>query len=197
MRIRIATPADAEAVRAIYAPYVEATAVSFEVEVPSTAEMSARIAGRYPAYPWLVAVGGDGGVAGYAYASRFAPRAAYAWSVETSVYLAGAARRQGIGRALYTALLEILSAQGYRWAFAGTTLPNPASVGFHEAMGFAPAAVFRDVGWKLGAWRDVSWLQRSLRSPDGDPQPPLPYTDLPAGTVAAALAAGTARLGSP
>jgi phosphinothricin acetyltransferase len=196
MRIRIATPADAEAVRVIYAPYVEATAISFEVDMPSTAEMAARITARYPAYPWLVAEGGDGGVAGYAYASRFAPRAAYAWSVETSVYLAGAARRQGIGRALYTALLTILSAQGYRRAFAGTTLPNAASIGFHEAMEFAPAGVYRDVGWKLGAWHDVSWLQLSLGSSDGDPQPPLPYTDLPAGTVAAALAAGTAMLGS-
>lgn len=194
MRIRFATPADAEAVRAVYAPYVESTAVSFEVEAPSVEEMGARISDRHADYPWLVVEDGVGELVGYAYASRFAPRAAYAWSVETSVYLTEAARRRGIGRALYTALFEILSAQGYRTAFAGASLPNPASQGFHEAMGFTRSGVFQAAGWKLGAWRDVGWWQRPLGDGDAAPSPPRPYTELPAGTLDGALAAGSTLL---
>jgi phosphinothricin acetyltransferase len=194
MRIRLATPADAEAVRAIYAPYVEATAVSFEVAAPSSAEMAARITDRHAVYPWLVAEG-DGALTGYAYASRFASRAAYDWAVETSVYLAEPSRRRGIGRALYTSLFAILAAQGYRMAFAGATLPNSASQGFHEAMGFTRSGVYRSVGWKLGSWRDVGWWQRPLGARDGEPTSPLPYTDLPPAALDAALAAGSALLG--
>jgi phosphinothricin acetyltransferase len=191
MLIRIATAADAEQVTAIYAPFVESTAVSFESLVPSTEEMAARITDRQPAYPWLVAEDGDRRVLGYAYAGRFAARAAYAWSVETSVYVAEAARRRGIGRGLYTALFQILAAQGYRRAFGGIALPNPASVALHEKMGFRPSGVYRAVGWKFGAWHDVGWWQLSLGETDREPQPPWPYTDVPVSTFAAALAAGS------
>jgi phosphinothricin acetyltransferase len=185
MLIRIATAADAEQVTAIYAPYVDSTAVSFEAVVPSPEEMAARITDRQPAYPWLVAEDGGDGVIGYAYAGRFAARAGYAWSVETSVYVAEAARRRGVARGLYTALFRILGGQGYRRAFAGIALPNPASVALHEAMGFTPSGVYRAVGWKLGAWHDVGWWQRSFGENDGEPRPPRPYTDLPVTTLAA------------
>jgi len=191
MLIRIATAADAEQVTAIYAPNVESTAVSFESLVPSTEEMAARITGRQPAYPWLVAEDGDQRVLGYAYAGRFAARAAYAWSVETSVYVAEAARRRGIWRGLYTALFQILAAQGYRRAFGGIALPNPGSVALHEKLGFRPSGVYRAVGWKFGVWHDVGWWQLSLGETDREPQPPWPFTDVPASTLAAALAAGS------
>ncbi|HEX6567960.1 MAG TPA: arsinothricin resistance N-acetyltransferase ArsN1 family B [Acidimicrobiales bacterium] len=189
MPIRMATAGDAGAVRAIYAPVVESTAVSFELAVPSEDEMAARIADRQPAYPWLVAESARG-VTGYAYAGRFAARPAYDWSAETSVYVAETARGQGVGRALYAALLAILAAQGYRQAMAGIALPNQASVALHERAGFALVGVYRAVGWKFGAWHDVAWWQRGLAPADGVPQTPTPVDALPADVVDVALAAG-------
>jgi phosphinothricin acetyltransferase len=190
----MATAADAEAVRAIYAPIVETTTISFEYAVPTVAAIAERITERQPGYPWLVAER-HGGIDGYAYAGRFAARSAYAWSVETSLYVAEAARRRGVGRGLYTALLGILAAQEYRRAFAGIALPNPASVALHESMGFTLSGVHREVGWKLGGWHDVGWWQRPLQASGGEPRPPLPFTGLPAGVLDAALAAGAALLG--
>ncbi|MFF1610373.1 GNAT family N-acetyltransferase [Amycolatopsis sp. NPDC058278] len=161
--IRDATPEDAAACAALYAPYVTDTAISFETEPPGTAEMARRIAG---AHAWLVHED-HGRVAGYAYATRFAERAAYRWSCETSIYLEQGRRRTGAGRALYEALFERLRARGFCRAFAGMTLPNDASAGLHRALGFEPAGVYRRVGWKHGAWRDVAWVQKDLRATDG------------------------------
>jgi phosphinothricin acetyltransferase len=189
MLIRLATADDASAVRAIYAPVIESSAISFELVVPAEDEMATRIAGRQPAHPWLVAED-ERGVTGYAYAGRFAARAAYDWSVETSAYIAASARGQGVGRALYAALLAILTAQGYRQAMAGIALPNPASVRLHEGAGFTPVGVYRAAGWKLGAWHDVGWWQRALAPAEGAPSSPAPLDALPAGVLDAALAAG-------
>ncbi|WIX93401.1 GNAT family N-acetyltransferase [Amycolatopsis sp. DG1A-15b] len=161
--IRDATTEDAAACAALYAPYVTDTAISFETEPPGTAEMARRIAG---AHAWLVHED-HGRVAGYAYATRFAERAAYRWSCETSIYLEQGRRRTGAGRALYEALFERLRARGFCRAFAGMTLPNDASAGLHRALGFEPAGVYRRVGWKHGAWRDVAWVQKDLRATDG------------------------------
>lgn len=189
MLIRLATADDASAVRAIYAPVIESSAISFELVVPAEDEMATRIAGRQPAHPWLVAED-ERGVTGYAYAGRFAARAAYDWSVETSAYIAASARGQGVGRALYAALLAILTAQGYRQAMAGIALPNRASVRLHEGAGFTPVGVYRAAGWKLGAWHDVGWWQRALAPAEGAPSSPAPLDALPAGVLDAALAAG-------
>jgi phosphinothricin acetyltransferase len=186
--LRLATTADAGAVRDIYAPVVETTAISFEVEAPSEAAMAARIAERQPTHPWLVATGDDG-VAGYACAGPFKARPAYDWSVETSVYVASAARRRGVGQALYHALLEVLTAQGFRQAMAGIALPNAASVTLHERAGFAPVGVYRAAGWKLGSWHDVGWWQRRLASGDGEPRPPIPVTALAPDVIDEALRA--------
>ncbi|ADJ46484.1 acetyltransferase [Amycolatopsis mediterranei S699] len=161
--IRHATTEDAAACATLYAPYVTDTVVSFETEPPDTAEMARRIAG---AHAWLV-LEDHGRVAGYAYATRFAARAAYRWSCETSIYLEQGRRRTGAGRALYEALLERLRERGLCRAFAGMTLPNDASAGLHRALGFEPAGVYRRVGWKHGAWRDVAWVQKDLHATDG------------------------------
>jgi phosphinothricin acetyltransferase len=187
MELRLATEADAVAVQAIYAPIVETSAISFELVPPSPDEMGERIRALVPTYPWLVAEDG-GEVLGYAYAGRLAVRAAYAWSVETSIYVAGKARGGGVGRALYSALFEVLVAQGFRRALAGIALPNPASVGFHEAMGFSSAGTYKAVGWKLGAWHDVGWWERGLL-PLGDapPAPALPLGALPRDVLEDAL----------
>jgi phosphinothricin acetyltransferase len=104
----------------------------------------------------------DGQVIGYAYGSPHRERAAYASSCDVAVYVDPAHARQGLGRALYAALFPLLSARGAHAAFAGIALPNAASVGLHEAMGFTPVGIYREVGWKLGGWRDVGWWQRLL-----------------------------------
>lgn len=193
MRIRLATADDARAVRDVYGPIVASTTISFELVVPSVAEMAARITDRQPAHPWLVAErddGSDGSIAGYAYAGRFSGRAAYDWSVETSVYVAERARGQGVGRRLYAALMAVLGAQGYHQAMAGVTLPNPASVALHEAIGFTPVGVYRSAGRKFGAWHDVGWWQRALAPADGEPPRPTPLDALPESVLATALAGG-------
>jgi L-amino acid N-acyltransferase YncA len=167
MLVREATLDDAAACAAIYAPYVDDTAVSFELEAPSVEAMGERIATALERHAWLVLEDG-GEVVGYAYGGAFAPRAAYRWACEVSVYLAMGRRRTGGGRALYEVLLPRLAARGYRRAMAGMTLPNEASAGLHRALGFEPAGVYRAVGYKGGAWHDDAWVQRAL-APDDAP----------------------------
>lgn len=170
--IRAATEADAEPIRAIYAPSCLHTAVSFEVQPPSVQEIQQRIQKISAQFPWLVCETA-GRVVGYAYGCAHRERAAYRWSADVAVYIAGEKRRAGVGRALYTSLFRILALQGYFKAYAGITLPNPGSVGLHEAVGFTPVAVYRGVGYKLGAWHDVGWWELSLqpeRSEPGEPR---------------------------
>jgi phosphinothricin acetyltransferase len=165
---------DAAACAAIYAPSVEGSATSFEERPPDAAEMAARIAAYAATHPWLVAEDG-GEVVGYAYACPFQQRPAYRWSASVSVYVAAGRAGQGLGRALYTELLARLRRQGFRNACAGITLPNAASVGLHESLGFEPVGVNREVGWKHGAWRDVGWWQLQLGpAPANEPPEPLP-----------------------
>jgi phosphinothricin acetyltransferase len=159
--IRIAREDDAAAIRAIYAPIVRDTAISFEDEPPSVAEMACRIRDTLVAYPYLVAEDG-GRLLGYVYASAHRARAAYRWSVDVTAYVAAGARRTGVGRALYRALLGVLTRQGFHSAYAGIALPNDASVALHEAVGFEPVGVYREVGFKHGRWHDVGWWRRAL-----------------------------------
>ena len=173
--IRLATERDAEQIAIIYAPNVTDTIVSFELETPSPDEMSRRIEITLERYPWLVCER-QGRVLGYAYAGAHGSRAAYQWSVNVSVYVHKAARRMGVGRALYASLVAGLDLQGFYNAYAGATLPNPASVGLHESVWFRPVGVYRGVGYKLGAWHDVVWWHLPLRERVADPEPPA---DLP------------------
>lgn len=158
--IRSATPQDADAIASIYAPFVRDTAISFEIEAPGTLEIQRRMA---DGVAWLVSERG-GSTVGYAYADRFRSRAAYAWSVEVSIYISQSTQGQGVGGALLDALLQSLADRGFVNAFAGTTLPNAASVALFESRGFVPSGTQRDVGFKLGSWHDVSWWQRRLRA---------------------------------
>jgi L-amino acid N-acyltransferase YncA len=175
MTIRTATPNDAEAIAAIYAPVVVNTPISFELEAPSPDEMRSRIASTLQRLPWLVSLDADGRVDGYVYAGRHRERAAYQWAVDTSAYVREDARGKGVGRRLYERLFEELVALGYFQAFAGIALPNAASVGLHEAMGFEPLGVYRNVGFKMGRWRDVGWWQKTLREPTGAPKAPRAF----------------------
>jgi phosphinothricin acetyltransferase len=117
-------------------------------------------------------------VVGYAYGSKHRDRAAYAWSVDVSVYVDRAHPREGIGCALYTSLLALLRLQGFYAAHAGITLPNVASIGFHESFGFRPVGVYTKVGYKRGAWHDVGWWQLPLRERQGEPAPPRALEEL-------------------
>lgn len=165
---------DAAACVAIYAPYVERGATSFEQEVPEEAGFAERIAEITEAYPWLVAER-DGTVAGYAYACPHRARPAYRWAVEVSVYVGVEHWRSGCGRALYIELIERLQTQRFHVAYAGITLPNEASVALHESLGFVAVGVYRRIGWKDGSWRDVGWWQLELQPPGaGPPAEPLP-----------------------
>ena len=159
--IRPATVADAEAIQRVYAPVVTETAISFEDVPPTVAEMAARIASISRTHPYLVAVS-DGVVCGYVYAGPHAERAAYRYSVGTTVYIAPEARRSGVGRALYSALLSELKRRGFHAAFAGIALPNPGSVALHESVGFELVGVYREVGFKFGRWHDLGYWQRLL-----------------------------------
>lgn len=174
--IRLARADDAAQVAAIYAPFVTGSATSFEYAPPDAVETAARIASTLAYAPYLVQEAG-GDVMGFAYASKHRDRTAYQWSVDVSVYIHERARRQGVGSALYTSLFALLRLQGFYTAHAGISLPNPASVGLHEALGFQPVGVYRSVGFKQGAWHDVGWWQLALRERTGTPDPPRSLAD--------------------
>jgi L-amino acid N-acyltransferase YncA len=166
--IRPATPADAAGCLAIYGPLVKGTPASFETDPPAEPEFAGRIESAVRDHAWLVYDTGAG-IDGYAYAVRHRGRAAYRWSVEVSVFVAPGHHRRGVGRALYTRLLDDLRGRGFFNALAVIALPNPASVAFHESMGFKPVGVCPKAGFKLGRWHDVGWWALRLR--DGTPQP--------------------------
>jgi L-amino acid N-acyltransferase YncA len=167
--IRSARAEDAASVAQIYQPLVQDSVISFELEVPSVEEMRRRIVATTARLPWLVCVDSHAVVEGYVYASRHRERAAYQWSVDVTAYVRAGCRGRGIGKTLYLRLFEELRALGYCQAFAGITLPNAASVALHESLGFKPIGVYRNVGYKLGAWHDVGWWQATLQLPDPPP----------------------------
>jgi phosphinothricin acetyltransferase len=169
--VRDATERDAAACAAIYAPYVTGTAVTFESDPPSPADMAARIGAALRTHAWVV-LEDDGRVVGYAHGSPFKSRAAYRWACEVSVYVEPGRRRTGSGRSLYEALFRRLAGRGFRVAVAGMTLPNDASVSLHRAMGFQPVGTYRHIGFKHDRWHDVAWTQRTLA--EGQDPPPEP-----------------------
>lgn len=175
--VRLATTDDAAACAAIYAPYVEGTAISFEVTPPTTREMAARIAKITAHYPWLVVTVG-GVVRGYAYASRHRERPAYDWTTETTVYVDRELHGRGLGRTVMRALVAVLTLQGFHLLVAGITSPNPGSFRLHEALGFAPIGEFEAIGWKDSAWHGVAFMGLEVSPRDPVPDPVTPIGDL-------------------
>lgn len=174
--VRVATPADAYAIQAIYAPMVLDSVISFELAPPTVDEMAERIALTLRTYPYPVAEMG-GKVVGYAYASQHRAREAYRWSVDVTVYIDPALHRKGIGRALYQRLLPLLEKQGFHAAYAGIALPNAGSIGIHEALGFTHIGTYPEVGYKHGQWHSVGYWRKPL----GTVTPPteiIPFSDL-------------------
>lgn len=173
LTIRPATDTDAEAIWAIYAPYVTDTAITFEYDVPTVEEMARRMETVQRKYPWLVATEADGTVVSYAYASPFKERAAYQWAVETSIYVKMNQRGNGIGRLLHEALEEALRQQGILNMNACISYVNPEdeyltldSVRFHERMGYTQVAHFHLCGRKFGRWYDMIWMEKFIGKHD-------------------------------
>ena len=171
MNIRLARPSDAATLLAIYAPYVENTAITFEYEVPTIEDFTNRIAKTLEKYPYLVAEE-DGVVLGYAYASTYYARAAYDWAVELSVYVSQDARGKGVGSKLYDVMEEMLEHMGYIHFLACISLPNEASLALHRKRGYQQVAHFPKIGYKLERWHDIVWLQKSLEK-QANPIKPL------------------------
>jgi len=175
--IRLATPDDAAGILAIYAPYIEKTSFTFETEVPSLDEFSERISTYLLTWPWLVTEI-QGKITGYAYATKYRDRTAYQWCTESSIYVHDDVQQSGTGKALYTALVEILKRQGFRNVYAVINLPNEKSVAFHERMGFRYFATYEQVGYKLGKWKNVGWWRMIINEFGDEPAPPIKFSEL-------------------
>lgn len=194
-RFRIATPDDAPALLAIYAPYVENTAISFEYVVPSVEEFRSRIEGVRKSYPYLVAEAADGSLLGYAYTHTFIPRTAYDHCAETTIYLALDARHQGLGKRLYRTLEELSLVQNIYNLYAcigepqgeGDEYLTDNSIRFHEHLGFRRIGVFTRSGYKFGRWYDMSWAEKLLCDPPETPAPVIPFPQLDKALVAEIL----------
>ena len=171
--VRQAAPQDAAGCVAIYRPYVENTAISWELEVPPVDEMAARITGLRATHEWLVLEREDQ-IVGFAYGQPLKRLASFQWSTETGIYMRADHQRTGGGRELYTRLLRRLTERGYRRAFAGITQPNEASNGFHRSFGFQDVGLYRRVEWKHDGWHDVAWMQLDLLGSDDHDGPPRP-----------------------
>ncbi|KAB1188250.1 MULTISPECIES: GNAT family N-acetyltransferase [Haloferax] len=171
VRLRPATESDLPAIRDIYEPFVEQTAITFAYDPPSVADLETKLR-KKTHHPWLVCEL-DGNVVGYAYAGPIREREAYQWAVETSIYVDPEFQRRGVAHGLYTALLDVLERQGYVTAYAVITTPNPASIAFHESFGFERVGRFERMGFKHDEWHDVEWWELDLRAHPNDPDEPL------------------------
>lgn len=176
MELRFAVPGEAEALLGIYAEYIESS-ITFEYVLPGVAEFASRIAEYSREYPYLSLWDGERAVA-YAYAHRAQERAAYGWNAELSIYISRGYTRRGIGRALYGALMELLTLQGVKMVYGVVTSPNPASFALHEALGFSRAAQFCAAGFKAGEWHDVVWFEKELAPHTGAPKPIRPVWEV-------------------
>ena len=183
--IRDAVTEDAEALLAIYAPYIRETAITFEYEVPSVEEFQHRIRTISEKYPYLVAEEG-GKIIGYAYAAPFHVRAACAWAVESSVYIDRGKRKAGLGKRLYAELESALTKMGIisfeacvAWPHEGQDDPylTKDSVGFHKHLGFREVGHFKDIGSKFGRWYDLIWMEKLLGEHVPNPAPIKSYRE--------------------
>jgi len=174
---RLALEDDAEDIAKIYDPYVQYTAITFEYETPSADEFKRRIREITCDYPFIVCTL-DGRIIGYAYAHRHRERAAYQWNAELSVYIDNAYLRCGVGKALYSALMEILQMQNIRNVYGCVTWPNENSEKLHEYFGFKKSGIYHSTGYKLGAWHDVVWYEKAIGEYCLEPEPFISIKDI-------------------
>lgn len=184
MEIRIAAPSDAHEILAIYKPFIENTAITFELDVPTSDEFRARIENTLKTYPYIVAVD-NGAICGYAYASAFRSRKAYIHTAETSIYVRPDYQGRGIGLALYAELEKYLRMQSVNMAYACITsseipdeqLPE-GSVAFHENAGYRYVGGFTKCGYKFDKWYGIVWMEKELLPRDGAPGEFVPFKEL-------------------
>ena len=187
IKIRLFQEADSERILEIYRPYVEETAISFELEVPTQEAFRDRVRGIALEYPYLVYLL-DGSIAAYAYAHRHMERAAYQWNATLSVYVDGRYQRQGIGKRLYTCLMEILKMQNVHNVYGVVRNTNPNSEKLHESFGVRRIGVYRQSGYKFGVWHDVTWFEKSLSTHETNPRPFIPIKEVNLQAIKAILA---------
>jgi len=180
--IRIAKPEDAAGILAIYSPFILQSGITQETEVPTQTNFEQRIRTGLHRFPWLVAEQ-NGEITGYAYAGSYRERAGYRWCCETSIYLSSAEQHTGLAQKLYSILLGILRLQGFFKAYAVITLPNVPSIRFHEKNGFRYFATYTRVGYKLGSWHDVGWMEYDLQEEDRQPREPILFSELEAAEI--------------
>ena len=184
LRIRVARQDDVEALLAIFALYVTQGTVSFEYQVPTVSAFREKIAHILGDYPVFVALMGDAPV-GYCYASRFRGQAAYDWAVETTIYIHPAHHGQGIGRRLYQTLEDALARQRVITLYACISAAHAQSVAFHHHLGYREMARFQGVGYKMGEWLDIIWMEKRLGPKPDKPDPFIPFGMLEQGDVGA------------
>jgi len=182
IKVCIAAPGDAEELLAIYAPYVENTAISFETEVPTVRTFGQRIEKTLKKYPYLKAVRG-GEILGYAYTGAFIDRRAYDWSVETTIYLKQSERGQGIGKILYEVLEKVSRAQHFLTMYACIGIPEEQedeyltfnSQQFHRHLGFETLGTFPRCGYKFGRWYGMTWMGKEIAEYPEEPKGIIPF----------------------
>ncbi len=175
--VRLFEDKDTAHILNIYAHYILNTTITFETEVPSLNIFNERIKHIISTYPWIICEYGDE-ILGYAYACKHRERSAYKWSVDVSVYLRPEYTGKGIGKILYSSLINILKFQGFINAYAGIALPNMSSVGIHEKFGFVQVALYKNVGYKFRQWIDVGWWWLQLSTYPEFPAVPTPIENL-------------------
>ncbi len=187
IKIRTAKKEDAAALLGIYSYYIENTAITFEYKVPSIEEFEKRICTTLESYPYLVAEV-DGKIAGYVYAGRFSPRAAYDWVVETSIYIDKDCHRLGIGKKLYQKLEEILARQNVTNLYAGIAdladgleedpYLTKNSEHFHAAVGYKKIANYTKCGYKFNRWYNLIYMEKMIGEHNTPQKPLIPFSKL-------------------
>jgi len=168
--IRLVQAADTEEILNIYGPYIKETAITFECETPSIDEFRNRIKEISADYPYIVYVSNEK-IIGYAYAHKQMERAAYQWNAELSVYVDKSHLRYGIGKTLYSVLIEILKLQNVRNIYGGVTSPNENSERLHKYFGFRKLGVYHNTGYKCETWHDVMWFEKTIGDYNLEPRP--------------------------
>ena len=181
-QLRAATASDAAAILAIYSPYITRTTITFETQIPTEQAYAGRIGDILAHFPFLVWESA-GQIMGYAYAHRFAARAAYDWAAECSVYLAPEAQGTGIAHCLYSALIDLLKAMNYVHLYSLITYPNERSERFHKSVGFKLVAYLPSVGYTLDRWIDLAYYHLELVALPPKPLPTIAFRSLPVAQV--------------
>ncbi len=173
-KIRLANENDAQAVHDIYGAYVPLDYITFTLDNPDVEYYRQKIILTLEDYPFLIAENNLGEVLGYVYGSRLRPHDAYQWNVEWTIVLSpDAPKRQGIASALYREFANILVKQGYRYIYGVLVDTNEVSFAFHKSLGFEEVGHFANAGFKLGAWRGITWMVKEIGTFANEPQTPL------------------------